>query len=374
MNPVDDRAFTQPLIRTLQRHVAAIADGVTGLPGLRTSAERLDEARQVAVPWVYLSVLVVWAEDHGLIRPWLRADAPMRGRFLAEDSRGAAGYLALAAHDLARQHPSTWALLDPRYTRIRDGRLPEGPVRELLDWWAADAPHLRYEVDAGPGSLSGWLPGDLLQHVSEGRRKSNALVQTPWWVADFILNQTLRPALDEFAAEPVIRLVDPCAGTGHFLVRAVDQLWDWYTTGTVPADGQGGQEVTGGVPVPPAVAARRILDGLHGCELDPLTAAVARLRVTVAVAAKLRPVGLRLDQIPHSMRPGIVVGDSLLLGKIPRAEYAELYPVLAEIVADEAPLFGAVRWPEDDAPAEPEPHAAVRQDLAGEQMSLLDIA
>jgi hypothetical protein len=197
-------------------------------------------------------------------------------------------------------------------------------------------------------------------------------------VCDFILGLTLRPAVDEFRAEPVIRLVDPAAGTGHFLVRAVDLLWDWYTTGTIPAGSQGGAEVTGGVPVRPAEAARRILAGVHGVELDPLTAAVARLRLTVAVAAKLnggRPVPL--TRIPHTIRPRVVVGDSLMLGKVSRAEYAALRPVHYRIHEDEVPLFGGARWPDDDALEEtpaPAPRVVLtRGPAATEQLSLLDV-
>lgn len=379
-NPVDDATFTRPLIKALQQHVDAIAAGITGLPAGSTSVEAADERTAVAASWVYLSVLVAWAEDHHLIDPWLRAAArPDLAQFLDISSAGAPGYLAHAVHDLARHHPATWALLDPRYTRMRDGRLPAGPVRALLDWWAEEAPSFRFEVDAGPGSLSGWLPGDLLQQVSAHRRKANALVQTPWWVADFINNLTIRPAIDEFRATPVIRMIDPTCGTGHMLIRAVDLLWSWYTIGEIPADDQGGKPVTGGTPVGPGEAARRILAGLDGVELDPLTAAVARLRITVAVAGHLVAAGalpgpLRLDRIPHSLRPRIVVGDSLLLGEMPWEEYRELYGPergdLAAIYESETELFGSVRWP-DETPAEP--HAVIRpRDVpAGEQLDLL---
>lgn len=83
--------------------------------------------------------------------------------------------------------------------------------------------------------------------LHDDRRARNALVQTPYWVADLILDETLIPAADEFRQEHLIRTIDPACGTI----------------------------------VPPDKAARRILASVDGVEIDPLTAAVARFRVTV---------------------------------------------------------------------------------------------
>ena len=107
-------------------------------------------------------------------------------------------------------------------------------------------------------------------------------------------------------------------------------------------------------------------------ELDPLTAAVARLRVAVAVASKLtggRP--FRLAAVPHAVRPRIVVGDALLLGVAGREEYRRLRPGLLEIYDDEVDLFGRVAWPGDDAagPAPTVPAAVVVPSQA-EQLDL----
>jgi hypothetical protein len=311
-----------------------------------------------------MSVLTAWAEDHGLIGPWLREPAAERqSAYLAGSIDGARGWLARAVHAVASAHPSTWCLADPRYTALRDGRLPEEPVRDLLDWWRNDAP----------------IPGDLLQHLSAGRTTGNALVQTPWWVADFILDRTLRPAAAEWP-DTTLRIIDPACGTGHFLIRAVDRLWELYTTGTMTPYRVGGAEpemVPGWTPVGPAVAARRVLSGVDGVELDPLTAAVARLRVTVAVAAKLaagRP--FRLARVPQGIRPRIVIGDSLLLGVVSREEYRRVHPRLYEIYESEEGLFGRVAWVGEEA-AGPEPTGAppaVAAPRAAEQLELFGAA
>jgi hypothetical protein len=70
----------------------------------------------------------------------------------------------------------------------------------------------------------------------------------------------------------------------------------------------------------PGQAIRRTLAGLHGVELDPLTAAIARLRLTTTAGTLLAsdgalPTPLRLHHIPAAIRPRIAVGNSLLAGQ-----------------------------------------------------------
>ena len=70
--------------------------------------------------------------------------------------------------------------------------------------------------------------GDLYQDLSEAARKKYALLQTPEFVEEFILDHTLTPAIDEFGLETV-RLIDPTCGSGHFLLgafRRLFRLWD----------------------------------------------------------------------------------------------------------------------------------------------------
>lgn len=338
---VDDTKFVKPLVRQLQHQIDMLADGIPGRHAHRTAAA-----------WVYMSAISAWAEDHDLTPGRLRAAArPARERFLDQGGTAVA-WLTFAVADIA-VHPCAWPLLDPAYANpVRDASPAESAARELLDWWA-DAPTLAYPVEKGPATISGWLLGDLLQLVTDERRLAHALAQSPWWLADGILDRTLIPAAREFTDE-TLRLVDPTCGTGHMLVRAVDMLWELYTTGSLPPRAMRMGGVTGWTPVPPVEAARRILAGVDGVELDPITAAVCRLRVAVVVADLLHTAGvlpgpLRLATIPHSLLPRIVVGDALLAGKVTAAEYARLRPAQARIVnlgtgaaaAEPAPLMPA---------------------------------
>jgi len=316
---------SRPLIRALQ---ARIDDLATGIPG--------KHAYKTAAAWVYMSAVSAWAEDHHLTPGRLRTNArPARDQYLKQGG-SALGWLTYAVADLA-VHPAGWPLLDPAYGNpVRDDSPTETAALALLDWWADEAPTFNHPTESGPATITGWIIGDFLQLLTDERRLDYALAQSPWWLADGILDRTLIPAATEFPDE-TLKLVDPTCGTGHMLVRAVDMLFELYTTGELKPRQMRMDGVTGWTPVTPTVAARRILAGVDGAELDPITAAIARLRITVTLADLLHGAGalpgpLRLAALPHGLLPRIVVGDSLLAGKVTAAEYARLRPAQARIV------------------------------------------
>jgi hypothetical protein len=300
-NPVDDVAFTGPLVKALRRHIGTLGASMTDVPRARR--------HPVAASWVYLTAVVAWAEDHALIPMWLRADAETaRKDFVAKPGCDMRAWLGHAFASLA-VHPATVSLLDPRYTPLREAAPSEQAVRDLVDWWTADAPDFHYQHDGdGPDSITGWLIGDLLQALEDPDRKASAFCQTPWWVADFLCERTLVPAAGAFPGER-LRVIDPACGTGHILTRVAQGVYQLYTAG-----------VPGWPPIRPAEAVRRIIDGLNGVELHPITAAVARLRLTVLAGALLSSAGalegpLRLADIPAWVRPRVAVGNALLAGR-----------------------------------------------------------
>ena len=61
--------------------------------------------------------------------------------------------------------------------------------------------------------------GDLYQDLSEAARKRFALLQTPDFVLDFILDRALEPAVDTFGLSAV-KVIDPTCGSGHFNARS----------------------------------------------------------------------------------------------------------------------------------------------------------
>jgi hypothetical protein len=139
--------------------------------------------------------------------------------------------------------------------------------------------------------------GDLYQDLSEPVRKKYALLQTPEFVEEFILDRTLTPALGEVGYREV-RLIDPTCGSGHFLLGAFRRLFDLWAA----------NEPARNLPD----LAQRALDAVFGVDINPYAVAIARFRLTMA-AIVAADIG-RLADAPD-FRVRIAVGDSLLHGR-----------------------------------------------------------
>ncbi|MGA7496191.1 MAG: BREX-2 system adenine-specific DNA-methyltransferase PglX, partial [Isosphaeraceae bacterium] len=285
---------------------------------------RSDAITQTAAAWVLSCVFVRFLEDNTLIDP-PRIAGPGERLQRARDE-----------HELYfRSHPT---LNDRDYLIAVFDRLEEfpattdvfgehNPIRDLPNWLSGDAAGelLRFfqRIDPNTGALahdftdSTWdtrFLGDLYQDLSEEARKRYALLQTPVFVEEFILDRTLDPAIEEFGLakagyearlEPDGRLrpddrfkmIDPACGSGHFMLgsfaRLVDR-WRKKEPGTRPS-----------------VLAQRALDSVHGVDLNPFAVAIVRFRLLLA-ALKDCDV-LRLKDAP-GFTIHLACGDSLLHG------------------------------------------------------------
>ena len=65
--------------------------------------------------------------------------------------------------------------------------------------------------------------GDLYQDLSDHARATYALLQTPEFVEEFILDRTFEPAVREFGLAAT-SVIDPTCGSGHFLLGAFGRL------------------------------------------------------------------------------------------------------------------------------------------------------
>jgi SAM-dependent methyltransferase len=124
--------------------------------------------------------------------------------------------------------------------------------------------------------------GDLYQALSSHARRTNALLQTPDFVEDLILDRTLEPAIREFGLAAT-RVVDPACGAGHFLVGAFHRLLGHWRAAEPHTD--------------PAVLAARALDQVTGVDIDPVAIAIAHFRLGLAAG---------------SGQPRLLVADALL--------------------------------------------------------------
>ncbi len=197
---------------------------------------RDDYLDQVAVAWVLACVFVRFMEDNRLIDEcWLAGEGERRR-------------LAEGSHELFFRHHAHYT--DREYFQhvfqevgkipaaadlFAEGKTPlwalapsgDAAMRLLQFWREIDAArgHLLRSFEVADGDTR--FLGDLYQDLSEKARKKYALLQTPVFVEEFILDRTLTPALDEFGLDKV-RMIDPTCGSGHFLLGGFARLFrEW---------------------------------------------------------------------------------------------------------------------------------------------------
>jgi len=131
-------------------------------------------------------------------------------------------------------------------------------------------------------------------------RKSTGSFYTPQPIADYLVRRTLGPLVAEATPERILRLrvVDPAAGSGAFLVAACRYLADAYeaaqiTTGGCHAADFGERE---------RVLVRRTIAErcLFGVDLNPMAVQLARLSLWLATLAADRP----LTFLDHHLQAG----------------------------------------------------------------------
>lgn len=266
---------------------------------------------QVAVAWVLGCVFVRFCEDNELIDDALLGGPGIRSQ-IARDHRAA----HLQAHPAdddrhwlrevfgrLRSLPATGDIFGSHNPVWADGLMPSADgarkLREELTRLDPETGELRHNF-TDPSWDTRFL-GDLYQDLSEHAKKTYALLQTPVFVEEFILDRTLDPAIATFGLADAT-IIDPTCGSGHFLLGAFARLFHRW------------------VEIEPATnrreLARRSIDAIGGIDLNPFAASIARFRLLVAA---LRAGGdKRLVDAP-AYEIHVAVGDSLLHGDPPGA-------------------------------------------------------
>ena len=266
-----------------------------------------DFATQVAVAWVLGTVFVRFLEDNDLIEsPKLAGTGERLQRardehelyFRAHPTQTDRDYLLAVFKELG-QLPGMAAIF-----------LEQNPIFELPNWLSGDAAggllNFFQKIDPSTGTLvhdfldAEWdtrFLGDLYQDLSEAARKKYALLQTPIFVEEFILDRTLDPAIEEFGLEG-FRMIDPACGSGHFLLGAFARILDRW------------QRLEPGTNV--RALAQRALDAVHGVDVNPYAVAVTRFRLLLA-AMKASEIEALRNAPGFKFR--LACGDSLLHGE-----------------------------------------------------------
>ena len=278
-----------------------------GRTGQTLEEWRADAITQQAAAWVLSCVFVRFLEDNKLVDPPKLA-GPGDRLNRARDEHEL--YFNSHPHDTDREYLLA-VFGDLAKSDAAKGLFGEhNPIRAIPNWLSPDAakdillPFFQ-RIDAGTGnlvhdftdpSLDTRFLGDLYQDLSEAARKKYALLQTPVFVEEFILERTLEPAVETFGLDKV-KMIDPACGSGHFLLGAFHRLLTHWRKRE------------------PATARRelvqRALNAIHGVDLNPYAVAIARFRLLLAAWEAAGVTSLR--NAPD-FKLNLACGDSLLHG------------------------------------------------------------
>jgi hypothetical protein len=279
----------------------------------RTAASRTEwigeRVTQVAVAWVLATVFVRFCEDNLLItnpylsgpeRPRQSHAEELHEQFMVEDAARTHRHWLLEAFADLGSGQAGKLLFDPRHNPLYQIPISHDAAKDLIDFW-----RLREESEDGSSRLvhdfrdPDWdtrFLGDLYQDLSLEAQEKYALLQTPEFVEEFVLDRTLKPAIGEFGYD-VVKMIDPTCGSGHFVLGAFCRILGAWEEKAPSADVH--------------TRVRAALDAVHGVDINPFAVAIARFRLLIAA---LKAAGIkRLRDAAHYEWPlHIATGDALL--------------------------------------------------------------
>ncbi|MGV0809014.1 BREX-2 system adenine-specific DNA-methyltransferase PglX [Mycolicibacterium setense] len=273
---------------------------------------RDNEVDQAAVVWIVSTTFLRFCEDNDLLVGakinglptavgWIagpgdrvqRAEENLTAYFRDNPTHNRRHWLQQGFGVLAAQ-PAGAALVDPKRNPVWKAEISPETATALIAFWRRTNEDGTVVHDFTDANLETRFLGDLYQDLSEHAKKTYALLQTPVFVEEFILDQTLTPAFAEFGLDGLM-LIDPACGSGHFLLGAFERLNDAW------------REAAPGLDAKERV--RRAMASIHGVDINPFAVAIARFRLTVA---GLKAAGERsLVGVP-AMGFRLAIGDSLL--------------------------------------------------------------
>ncbi|MCG7595320.1 BREX-2 system adenine-specific DNA-methyltransferase PglX [Mycobacterium sp. PSTR-4-N] len=273
---------------------------------------RDNEVDQAAAAWIISTTFLRFCEDNDLLAGakidglptavgWIagpgdrvqRAEENLTAYFRDNPTHNRRHWLQQGFSVLAAQ-PAGAALVDPKHNPVWKAEISPEAATALIAFWRRTNDDGTLVHDFTDPNLETRFLGDLYQDLSEHAKKTYALLQTPVFVEEFILDQTLTPAVAEFGLDG-LKLIDPACGSGHFLLGAFERL------------NQAWLEAAPGLDAKERV--RRAMASIHGVDINPFAVAIARFRLTVA---GLMAAGERsLVGVP-AMGFRLAIGDSLL--------------------------------------------------------------
>jgi hypothetical protein len=297
--------------RLREGHRKAQARERTGLAWIEW---RDGEVSQAAVAWIIATVFIRFAEDNRLLAeatrdgrpialPWIAAPGDGLDRAVENESAFYAASPTMTSRDWLQDAfrtladlPAGRTLVDPDHSAVWQAPISAMASDVLLTFFRRTTPAGALVHDFSDPDLSTRFLGDLYQDLSDYAKKTFALLQTPIFVEEFILDQTLTPAIAEFGLTG-LKVIDPACGSGHFLLGTFDRLTAAWAEAAPGVDK--GERV------------QRALDSINGVDLNPFAIAIARFRLTVAA---IKAAGIRTLTAAPAFRYHLAIGDSLLGG------------------------------------------------------------
>lgn len=263
---------------------------------------------QAGVHWLLSCVFLRFIEDNTLVdRPWI-GGTPDSGRLnLARDRHEA--YFRVHPLESDREYlldcfreagklPGLHTFFDEAHNPVFRLGISGDAAMALRSFWQQQDPNTGALLhDFTDATWNTRFLGDLYQDLSEATRKRYALLQTPEFVEEFILDRTLTPAIREFGYKEV-RMIDPTCGSGHFLLGGFHRMVGEWSRAEPSRNRRD--------------VAQKALDAVAGVDLNPFAVAISRFRLLVA-ALQASDVQ-RLSEAPD-FHINVAIGDSLLHGK-----------------------------------------------------------
>lgn len=278
------------------------------------------EVAQAGVAWTIATVFIRFCEDNGLLvgaakdsrpvsQPWIAAPGDGLERAVENEAAFYAATPTMTSRDWLQQAFGTLAdlpaggpLVDRAHSAVWNSEISATASDGLLAFFRRTTPEGSLVHDFSDPDLSTRFLGDLYQDLSDYAKKTYALLQTPVFVEQFILDLTLTPAIKEFGLTG-LKVIDPACGSGHFLLGTFERLMNEWST-TSPGLDKGDR-------------AQRALNSIYGVDLNPFAIAIARFRLTVAA---IKAAGIRTLVAAPAFGYQLAIGDSLLGGRSPEAK------------------------------------------------------
>ena len=281
------------------RHVMRVLED-----DLRASFDRepADALTEAAGAWLLATVFVRFCEDNRLVdAPFLAgpADRLLLARdrqtifFRRHPGRTDLDWIA-AGFDAVSTSPATLPLLDSLYGMMARLPISSRAASDLISFWRGTDQDGGVVHDFTDQRLDTGFLADLYMNLSDAMRAEYALIETPGFVADMILDHTLTPAIQEFGL-PGLRVIDPACGSGTFVLCAFDRLREAWRAAA--PDASSWEHI------------RRALASIHGVDKNAVAVIICRFRLLMAAVTAAGTE--RLSEVPE-LPIVIAAGDSLM--------------------------------------------------------------